>query len=273
MNEMTFEAIARFIARESGIKLSSGKAYMVESRLAPVMSQFGISSFEHLATQLLAATSELRQAVVDALTTNESFFFRDGTPFNLFSSIILPKLLEEKRQNGQALRIWCAAAATGQEPYSLAIALLEVPGLVDEVKVEILATDISQAALATAQSGLYTQFEVQRGLSAQRMLAHFEQEGAAWRVREKLRNMIEFKELNLLHSLASVGRVDVVFCRNVLIYFDVETKTRVLANIRHQIRDDGYLMLGAAETLIGVTNAFEPTGDHQNLFKPSSVSP
>ncbi len=150
---------------------------MMESRLTPVMSEFGISNFEHLATQLMAATSELRQAVVDAMTTNESFFFRDRTPFDLFSKVMLPQIADEKRAVGRPLRIWCAAAATGQEPYSLAISVLENQALLEGLDVSILATDISQAALATADGGLYTQFEVQRGLSAQRLITHFDQEG------------------------------------------------------------------------------------------------
>ena len=270
MQQQTYNAIARFVAQESGIKLSDGKAYMVESRLTPVMSEFGISSFEHLATQLMAATGELRQAVVDAMTTNESFFFRDRTPFDLFSKVMLPRIAKEKRAMGQPLRIWCAAAATGQEPYSLAISVLENQILLDGLDFSILATDISQAALATAESGLYTQFEVQRGLSAQRMITHFEQDGAAWRVKPHLRDLIEFKELNLLKSLHQVGKVDIVFCRNVLIYFDVETKAQVLGNIRKQMNNAGYLMLGAAETLVGVTDHFLPTAEHQNLFQPTN---
>ncbi len=269
MQEHTYQAIARFVAQESGIKLSEGKAYMVETRLTPVMSKFGISSFEHLATQLMAATGELRQAVVDAMTTNESFFFRDRTPFELFEKVMLPRMAEEKRANGQPLRIWCAAAATGQEPYSLAISVLENQRLLEDIDVSILATDISQAALATAEDGLYTQFEAQRGLSAQRLITHFEQEGIAWRVKPQLRELIEFKELNLLKNLHQVGPVDIVFCRNVLIYFDVETKCHVLGKIKKQISPDGFLMLGAAETLVGVCGEFLPTREHQNLFQPT----
>jgi len=271
MQQNTFQAIARFVAQESGIKLSDGKAYMVETRLGPVLSRFGISSFEHLATQLLGATAELRQAVVDAMTTNESFFFRDRTPFELFEQIILPNLVEQKRAAGQPLRIWCAAAATGQEPYSLAIAVLENKKLLEGIDVSILATDISQAALATAEDGLYTQFEAQRGLTAQRLITHFEQEGTAWRVKPKLRELIEFKELNLLNPLHQVGKVDIVFCRNVLIYFDVETKCHVLSNIKKQISSDGFLMLGAAETLVGICDCFAPTKEHQNLFQPVNL--
>ena len=269
MQDNTYQAIARFVAQESGIKLSSGKAYMVETRLEPVLSQFGISNFEHLATQLLAAKGDLRQAVVDAMTTNESFFFRDRTPFELFENVMLPRIAAQKRRTGQPLRIWCAAAATGQEPYSLAIAVLENQRLLEDIDVSILATDISQAALATAEDGLYTQFEAQRGLSARRLIAHFQQEGRAWRAKPHLRELIEFRELNLLKSLQQVGRVDIVFCRNVLIYFDVETKCHVLGNIKNQIVDDGYLMLGAAETLVGVCKDFLPTKEHQNLFQPA----
>jgi len=269
MQENTFQAIARFVAQESGIKLPPGKAYMVETRLGPVLTRFGISSFEHLATQLLAATGELRQAVVDAMTTNESFFFRDRSPFDLFEKVMLPKIAEQKRASGKPLRIWCAAAATGQEPYSLAISVLENQALLNGLEVSILATDISQAALATAESGLYTQFEVQRGLSANRMIKHFEKEENAWRVKKELRDLIEFKELNLLKSLHQVGQVDIVFCRNVLIYFDVETKCKVLQNIHKQIGRSGYLMLGAAETLVGVCDHFLATKEHQNLFQPS----
>lgn len=270
IDQDTFDKIARFVVLESGIKLSKNKAYMMETRLAPILTRFGISSFQNLAMRLLMATAELRQAVVDAMTTNESFFFRDQTPFDLFNNIILPKLVEQKSGTGKGLNIWCAAAATGQEAYSMAISVLENAKLLEGLNVKILATDISQSALKTAQDGLYNQFEAQRGLSAQRLITHFDQEGTAWRVKPNVRALVEFKELNLLQPLGNIGRMDIVFCRNVLIYFDVETKQKVLLGIRKQMNPDGYLMLGAAETLIGISKEFLPTGEHQNLFQPAS---
>ena len=268
MSLMAYDRIARFVGEQSGIQISRDKAYMLEARLQPIIKQFGLSSFEMLANQLTAPSEELKQAVVDAMTTNESFFFRDRTPFKLLYEVMLPKVAEEKRRSGQTLRIWCAAAATGQEPYSLAISVLENHRALAGIDVQILATDISHDALQIAKRGLYNQFEVQRGLSAERMITHFEQCDEGWQAKKELRDMIEFKPLNLMRPFTHLGKFDIVFCRNVLIYFDVATKARVLEGISRQMHPYGYLMLGAAETLIGVSDKFAPTADHQNLFQP-----
>jgi chemotaxis protein methyltransferase CheR len=268
MSNLAFEKIARFVNQKSGIQIPPSKAYMVETRLTPLLAKFNLTSLDNLAVQLELSDAEIEQAVVDAMTTNESFFFRDRTPFQHFNQIMLPNLVEAKKATGEKLRIWCAAAATGQEPYSLAISIIENEKLLGDLEVEIIATDISSHALAIAQEGTYTQFEAQRGLSAERLITHFDQVGTNWQAKPHLKEMINFQKLNLLNSFAHLGRFDIIFCRNVLIYFDVETKADILDRMRTLMAPNGYLMLGAAETLIGITTHFAPTQAHQNLFQP-----
>jgi len=268
MNSQSFEAIARFVTNESGIRVGANKSYMVEDRLTPVLTSFGISSFEHLATQLLAAPDELRTAVLDAMATNESFFFRDQTPFDLFQRVMLPELVERKAQTNEKIRIWCAAAATGQEPYSLAMAALECEKQLAGVGVEIIGTDISASALNIANLGQYRDFEVQRGLSGIRRERFFDRNECSWAVKEEVRKLVRFEQRNLVHETSWATQFDVIFCRNVLIYFDVSTKTKVLSKLHTQLNGNGYLMLGAAETLIGVSDQFAPTPRSPSLFRP-----
>lgn len=268
MSAIAFEKIARFVNAKSGIQLPPSKAYMLETRLTPLLARFNLSSLDNLAVQLELSHAEIEQAVVDAMTTNESFFFRDRTPFSHFTEIMLPALLPQKKNSREKLRIWCAAAATGQEPYSLAISAIENRTLLGDVPVEIIGTDISSRALAIAEKGLYNQFEAQRGLSAERLITHFDQVEGGWQAKPHIKEMISFQKLNLLQNFSHLGQFDIVFCRNVLIYFDVPTKSEVLARIRRLMPANGYLMLGAAETLIGVTDQFAPTVAHQNLFQP-----
>lgn len=270
MTPEEFAGIRTFVQKHSGIVLSDNKAYLVESRLAPIVQQFGYDNLSALARGLNLAKPELRDAVVDAMTTNESFFFRDGTPFNAFEKTILPTLVRARRANGR-IRIWCAAASTGQEPYSLAMQLLAHKQLWAGMQVEILGTDLSPSALKRAETGRYTQFEVQRGLPVQLLVEHFTQDGNDWVISEEIRKMVKFRCLNLLEPMQSLGQFDLVFCRNVLIYFDVDTKSKVVAAIHGILRDDGYLVLGAAETMMGVSDLFE-RAEERGLFVPSGQS-
>jgi chemotaxis protein methyltransferase CheR len=181
---------------------------------------------------------------------------------------MMPALLEARAQ-GRRIRIWCAAAATGQEPYSLAMALKEMAGKVAGWDIEIFATDISQAALDKAKAGLYSQFEVQRGLPIQMLVKYFTQIGDLWQVAPDIRAMVSYRHFNLLQDFAAFGQFDVVFCRNVLIYFDQDTKIGVLNRLARAIRSDGYLTLGAAETVVGLTTAFKPMADHRGVYVPA----
>lgn len=269
MNEKEYGAICAFVQKQSGIVLGEAKEYLIESRLTPVAQRFGFADVSALANNLVLAKEDLREAVTDAMTTNESFFFRDKTPFVAFTETILPTLAASRRDTGR-LRIWCAAASTGQEPYSLAMLLLANKKLWAGLKVEILGTDLSQTALERAKLGRYTQFEVQRGLPIQMLMDHFEQDGTNWMISDEVKSMVKFSTLNLLGSLNIMGTLDVVFCRNVLIYFDVETKKKVLESIRAIIRPDGFLVLGAAETMMGITDVYQRLESHRGVYQPTA---
>lgn len=266
MNAVEYEAICSFVHKHSGILLGESKAYLIESRLAPLAEQFGFADVGAVARGLASASLEVRDAVIDAMTTNESFFFRDNTPFVAFEKTVLPQLCEARR--GGSLRIWCAAASTGQEPYSLAMILMDNKPLWNGIDVEILATDLSKSALTRAREGKYTQFEVQRGLPIQMLMDHFTQDGTNWIISDKIKSMVTYKEMNLLQPIKHLGQMDVVFCRNVLIYFDVDTKRQVLENVRGIMPADGFLSMGAAETMMGVTDAFERVEGVRGVYRP-----
>jgi chemotaxis protein methyltransferase CheR len=204
------------------------------------------------------------------MTTNESFFFRDKLPFDNFRDAVMPALLNARAQE-RNIRIWCAAAATGQEPYSLAMALREMGSRLAGWNIEIFATDISQAALEKAKTGLYSQFEVQRGLPIQMLVKYFTQIGDHWQIAPEIRAMVDFRHFNLLQDFAGLGMFDVVFCRNVLIYCDQDTKTAVLNRIARVMRGDAYLMLGAAETVVGLTTALKPMLEHRGVYVPNNA--
>ena len=202
------------------------------------------------------------------MTTNETFFFRDKLPFDNFRDHIMPALIAARARE-KRIRIWCAAASTGQEPYSLAMTLKELGAAIAGLRFEIVATDLSGDVLERAKSGIYSQFEVQRGLPIQLLLKYFTQVGDSWQIAPELRAMVQFRTLNLLNDFSPLGTFDVVFCRNVLIYFDQDTKIGVFNRIARQVPDDGYLVLGAAETVVGLTDAFKPVPGLRGLYAPN----
>jgi chemotaxis protein methyltransferase CheR len=208
--------------------------------------------------------------VVDAMTTNETFFFRDKIPFEHFRDTIVPALIA-KRAREKRIRIWCTAASSGQEPYSLAMALKGMGAALAGYKVQILATDICAQVLEKAKAGIYSQFEVQRGLPIQLLVKFFTQIGECWQIQPELRAMVQFRTLNLLNDFSPLGTFDVVFCRNVLIYFDQPTKIGVLEAIARRLPEDGFLILGAAETVVGLTDAFKPVADKRGLYAPNAA--
>jgi chemotaxis protein methyltransferase CheR len=210
----------------------------------------------------------LSNEVVDAMTTNETFFFRDKIPFDHFRDTIMPGLLAARARE-RRLRIWCSAASTGQEPYSLAMCLKEMKDKLAGWRVEILGTDLSADVLEKAKAGVYSQFEVQRGLPIQMLVKHFSQVGDTWQISPEIRAMVQYRQLNLLSDFLHLGSFDVVFCRNVLIYFDQETKISVLNRIARLLDPEGFLVLGAAETVVGLTEAFKPLADKRGLYTPS----
>ncbi|HWU50977.1 MAG TPA: protein-glutamate O-methyltransferase CheR [Asticcacaulis sp.] len=265
MSPEDIDHLASTLKTRSGLILGADKTYLIESRLSPVARREGFTNVAALLTSLRAKRDEkLMTAVTDAMTTNETFFFRDKTPFDQFKSDVLPALAKS-RLSGE-IKVWCAACSTGQEPYSLAMLMDELRIQYPRVTLDILATDISDRCLEKAQSGLYTQFEVQRGLPITMMVKHFEKVDEMWRISPKIRASVRYKKMNLLDDLRMVGRQDVIYCRNVLIYFDLETKKRVLEQMATLLPDDGYLLLGAAETVLGITDAFKPMPGMRGLY-------
>jgi chemotaxis protein methyltransferase CheR len=210
--------------------------------------------------------------VVEAMTTNETFFFRDKVPFEHFRDTIMPEVLKARAAR-RSVRIWCAAGSTGQEPYSLAMSLKEMGAALAGWRVEIIATDLSQEVLEKAKAGIYSQFEVQRGLPIQMLVKYFKQSGELWQINPELRSMVQHRQLNLLHDFSALGAFDVVFCRNVLIYFDQDTKINIFNRLARSMETDGFLVLGAAETVVGLTDTFKPIPDRRGLYRPSGVRP
>ena len=262
-----FQLFADLVKKESGIHLTEDKAYLLESRLMTVARKHNLANLDGLADNLRKQkTALLVNDIVEAMTTNESSFFRDQRPFDQFRNFVLPRLIQTRREK-KLIRIWSAACSSGQEPYSLAMVLHEEKAKLPGWKIEIVATDISNEMVEKAKKGSYNQFEVQRGLPIQMLVKFFNQEGDRWTVKDDLRRGISFKTFNLMNDASSLGVFDVIFCRNVLIYFDSETKRKVLENISRRMSEDGLLFLGGAETIIGVTDRFKSIPDQRGVFQ------
>ena len=269
MTPADYEFLRGFLKDRSGLVLSNDKQYLIESRLMPVARSEGLDTISALVAKLRTPAGRAAgEAVVEAMTTNESFFFRDKTPFEHFSNVMLPDLLESRKAQ-RKIRIWCAAASTGQEPYSLAMILKDMGLKVSSIRFEILGTDISREVLDRAKEGSYSQFEVQRGLPIQMLLNHFTQKDETWEISPAIRQMVQYRPLNLLDSYTALGQFDIVFIRNVLIYFDQSAKVDILERVAKQMSPDGYMVLGAAETVVGLTDAFRPVVGSRGLYQPN----
>jgi chemotaxis protein methyltransferase CheR len=255
--------------KKSGLSLSKDKAYLLESRLGTLCRKLKIDSREDLVRQLRTIrSSQLEMAVIEAMTTNETLFFRDRMPFDNFKSIALPEAMV-RNASTRTMRIWCAAVSSGQEAYSLAMILDDMQRELAGWKIELIGTDISAEILDKAQSGVYSQFEIQRGLPVQQLLKYFVQEGDQWRVADRLRKMVRFETFNLLDDMSKFGVFDVIFCRNVMIYFDLPTKIRTMKHLAERLKPEGALFLGAAETVIGISDALAPDREHRGLYRRS----
>ena len=260
-----FNYIRDLVRRHSAIALEADKAYLVETRLAPLARLAGFASLQELIASLRTQTPAhpLYRQVVEAITTHETSFFRDLHPFDALRTTVLPELLAKRRSLN--LTIWCAACSSGQEPYSVAMLVREhFPTLVNH-RVRIIATDLSGTILDRAREGLYSQIEVNRGLPAVLLTRYFDKQGLHWRIRSEIRRMVEFQQNNLAESWPPIPPLDVVFMRNVLIYFDVDTKKAILAKIRQVLKPDGYLFLGSSETTLNLDAAFEPISMGKSL--------
>jgi chemotaxis protein methyltransferase CheR len=267
-----YEYLRKCLKQRSGLVLTADKQYLVESRLLPVVRKVGLVNLTALVNQLKRGDELLMTAVVEAMATNESFFFRDKVPFYHFTSIIMPALIAARRST-RLIRIWCAAASTGQEPYSLAMCLKEMEDDLVGWRVELLASDLSSESLEKARQGLYTQFEVQRGLPIHFLVRYFKQAREVWEIAPELRAMVKYRQLNLLSDFSHLGVFDLIFCRNVLIYFDPATKVDVLDRLAKATASDGYLVLGAAETVVGLTESFKVVGEKHGLYAPNDRAP
>jgi len=264
-----FEFVRRLLKERSGLVVGEDKAYLLESRLMPVARKFGLGNLEELIGKVRSSpTNDMLVDVTEAMTTNESFFFRDTKPFDLFKEHVLPHLLDSRAAR-KSFRIWCAAASSGQESYSLAILLKEEGAKLAGWRTELIGTDISNEILARAKEGRYSQFEVQRGMPIQLLVKYFEKDGEHWRIKDDIRNMVRYQFFNLLDDPKSLGNFDVVFCRNVLIYFDQPTKKAVLERIAALMPEDGLLFLGGAETVLGIIDKFEPVPGQRGIYRLS----
>jgi chemotaxis protein methyltransferase CheR len=265
---LDYEFLRKLLKERSGLDLSADKQYLVESRLIPLARRVGLPGLPELVQKLKGGAEALTSEVVEAMTTNETFFFRDKVPFDHLKATIMPELLQA-RAGRRSLRIWCAASSTGQEPYSIAMCLKEMSAALTGWRVEIVATDLSQGVLEKSRAGLFSQFEVQRGLPIQLLVKHFVQTGELWQLNADVRAMVQFRQLNLLQDFSHLGAFDIIFCRNVLIYFDQVTKSNVFGRLAKVLEPDGFLMLGAAETVVGLTEAFRPCPDRRGLYSPN----
>jgi len=265
-----YEYLRKLLKDRSGLDLSADKQYLIESRLLPLSRKSGMASISELVQKMKGGSADITTQVVEAMTTNETFFFRDKVPFDHFRDSIMPEILQA-RASRKTLRIWCAAGSTGQEPYSLAMCLKEMGAALSGWRVEILATDLSQEVLEKSKAGIYSQFEVQRGLPIQMLVKYFKQTGELWQINADIRAMVQHRQLNLLHDFSQLGVFDVIFCRNVLIYFDQDTKINIFNRLAKATEPDGFLVLGAAETVVGLTDVFKPYPERRGLYQPSGA--
>jgi len=267
MGPSYFDYLQGMLKERSGLVVTPEKVYLLETRLLPVAHRHGYKNIDELVDALKTRHDEsISVDITEAMNTHESLFFRDNSPFDLFQKTILPQLLK-RRADTKSFRIWCAACSSGQEPYSLAMTLEGEASKLQGWRTEIIATDISHSVLDRAAQGLYSQFEVQRGLPVQMLVKHFTREDEYWRLNTDIRDKVHFRHLNLLEDMRGLGTFDIVFCRNVLIYFDVETKGAVLDGVSTVLKPDGVLFLGSAESTIGITDKFWPVKAGRGVYK------
>ena len=272
MTPADFEYLASILKDRSGLSIGPDKTYLLESRLTPVARKNNLDDLDALVAEVRRSKKEAMLCeITEAMTTNESFFFRDATPFEIFEKAILPDLLEA-RASRKSLRIWSAACSTGQEAYSLAMILREMAPKLAGWRIEIVGTDISKEVLEKSKAGIYSQFEVQRGLPINYLMKYFTQVSELWQIDAAIRAMVTYKEFNLLKDLKSLGTFDIIFCRNVLIYFDQPTKTQVLDAMSGILAKDGCLFMGAAETVLGISDVFKPVSGHRGVYEMGVTS-
>ncbi len=252
--------VAELIKQLCGVALDETKGYLIESRLADLAAETGCDDYQHLCRKALDGDRTLRTRIVDAITTQETLFFRDNSPFEALKHKALPELIDTKANSllPKRIRIWSAACSTGQEPYSIAMTLYELLPDIQTWDVGILATDISDTAVAHASRGVYGQHEITRGMQSDMLSKYFSQQATGWHVKDELRSLIRFEHRNLLNPLDDIGPFDVIFCRNVVIYFDAMTRQDVFCRLADRLTPDGYLFVGSSESLADLGSRFTP---------------
>jgi chemotaxis protein methyltransferase CheR len=258
------KVISTYIYNVSGIYLDQSKAYLLESRLKGLLEELGCDSYSELYHKAKSDSSKaIERKIIDAITTNETLFFRDTAPFEMLQHKLLPNIIDRKTAKSSALfpthiNIWSAACSTGQEIYSIAIVLKKLLGDLKKFNIRLLGTDISDKAVAQASYGKYNKFEIERGLPKDKLVMYFDSDGNSWKIKDEIRALASFKKFNLMDSFALMGKFDIVFCRNVAIYFPLEDRKKVFNKIADILEPDGYLIIGSTESLTGVCSRFEP---------------
>jgi len=258
------KAISKYILDISGIDLNEGKAYLIEARLGDLIKEYKCSSYSELCSKAKADSNKtIENRIIDAISTNETLFFRDTGPFEVLQHKILPDLIDRRTERSSGLlpipiRIWSAACSTGQEVYSIAIVLKELLSDIKKYNVKLLGTDISDTAIGQASYGTYNKFEIERGLSKEKLQKYFIPNGGNWRISNEIRSMVSFTRRNILKPYVGLGKLDIIFCRNVAIYFNLEDRKKLFENLASVLEPDGYLIIGSTESLTGICSIFEP---------------
>ncbi len=275
MNKITpdgMNVIAKYVYDISGIRLDKSKAYLIEARLGGIADEVGCASYEELYKKaLLDSTRVLRERIIDAISTNETLFFRDTGPFELLKHKVLPELIDLRTENSSGLlptsiRIWSAACSTGQEVFSIAIVLKELLPVLEKYNIKLLGTDISDAAVAQASYGQYNKFEIERGLGKDTLEKFFTPNGEHWKIKDEIRSMANFKKLNLMLPFGALGKFDIIFCRNVAIYFSLEDRKKLFDGLADMLDTGGSLIIGSSESLTGISSRFEPLRHLRSVF-------
>lgn len=268
---MNVKALQRFLAQQAGLAFPLEQTWLAESRLQPVAERHGLATIDALIGQIVSGFEpQLAAETIEAMLTHETLFFRDRLPFDQFRTVMLPDIMR-KHDMDRRIRIWSAACSTGQEPYSLAMALDEEARKLNGWRVELLASDLSASVVETAKRGMFSQFEVQRGMPINHLLRYFHRVGEYWEIAEHLRAGIEFRQINLINSIGRWGQFDIIFCRNVLIYFDEKTRIHVLEQLRTALAPGGYLVLGASESLTDCPEDLKPVSFQNSIFRKVEV--
>ena len=263
--------LSQYIYSISGIYLDEKKTYLIETRLKDILETEKCNSYGELHYKAKTDSSRtIERKIIDAITTNETLFFRDNSPFDMFKYKIMPELIDRRTATTSGImpmfRIWSAACSTGQEIYSLAIILKELLPNIKKYNIKLMGTDISDEAIAKASYGHYNKFEIERGLDKEKMQRYFAQSNNSWKIRDDIRAMVVFQKINLINSFVGIGKFDIVFCRNVAIYFNIEDRKKLFDKIAGVLEPDGYLIIGSTESLTGISQRFEPQRHLRSVF-------